>query len=57
MDRMVRGKLAESLPGAPAAHGKRRRAMTRLILREVILGAAYFLLVTAIMAVLIPFAI
>ena len=31
--------------------------MTRLIFREVILGAAYFLLVTAIMAVLIPFAI
>lgn len=31
--------------------------MTRLILREVILGAAYFLLVTAIMAELIPIAI
>lgn len=30
--------------------------MTRLILREVALGAAYFLLVTAVMAALIPFA-
>ena len=31
--------------------------MIRLILREMILGAAYFLLITAIMAALIPFAI
>ncbi len=31
--------------------------MTRLIFREVVLGAIYFLLVTAIMAALIPFAI
>lgn len=30
--------------------------MTRLILREMVLGATYFLLVTAIMAALIPFA-
>ncbi len=30
--------------------------MTRLIFREVLLGAIYFLLVTAIMAELIPFA-
>ena len=57
MDRVVRGKLAESLPSAPAAHGKRRRVMTRLIFREVVLGTIYFLLVTAIMAALIPFAI
>lgn len=31
--------------------------MTRLILQEVVLGTIYFLLVTAIMAALIPFAI
>ena len=31
--------------------------MIRLILREMILGAAYFLLITALMAALIPFAI
>ena len=49
--------LAESLPGNPTAHGKRRRVMTRLIFREVVLGAIYFLLVTAIMAELIHFAI
>ena len=30
--------------------------MIRLILREMILEAAYFLLITAIMAALIPFA-
>lgn len=30
--------------------------MTRLIFREVLLGTIYFLLVTAIMAALIPFA-
>ena len=56
MDRVVYGELAESLPGAPAAHEKRRQAMTRLIFREVVLGTIYFLLVTAIMAALIPFA-
>ena len=57
LDRVVYGELAESLPGAPAAHGKMRRVMTRLIFREVLLGTIYFLLVTAIMAALIPFAI
>ncbi len=57
LDRVVYGELAESLPGNPTAHGKRRRVMTRLIFREVVLGAIYFLLVTAIMAELIHFAI
>lgn len=36
--------------------GKGGRVMTRLIFREVVLGTIYFLLVTAIMAALIPFA-
>ena len=35
---------------------RRERIMIRLILREMLLGAAYFLLITAIMAALIPFA-
>ena len=40
----------------PAGAAAGERTMIRLILREMILEAAYFLLIPAIMAALIPFA-